>query len=111
MSCASNKLLCDYAAGDAVAGAARGVGLVVVSFGVDHNGGAAIAEQRMGAFAERHFFILELRIGLALGIDGKILHVPGVMAFGIVESVLLCLGIEIPAGGLKSLALDFGLPW
>ena len=75
---------------------------------MDHQRGAAVAEQRMGAVTESHLFILELGIGLALSIDGKVLHIPGVVAIGIVESVLLALGIEMPAGGLEVGAIALG---
>lgn len=44
-------LLCDYAAGYAVAGVAGGIGLHVVGFGVDDDCGAAVAEERVRAIA------------------------------------------------------------
>ena len=75
---------------------------------MDDDRSASVAEQRMGAFAKSHFFILELGIGLALSIDGKVLHIAGVVAIGIVESVLLALGIEMPSGGLEVGAIALG---
>ena len=41
----------NYAAGDAVAGIPRGIGLLVVSFRVDYERRAAIAEERMAVGA------------------------------------------------------------
>jgi len=94
-------LLCDYAAGDAVAGSAGGIGLHVVGFGVDDDCGTAIAEERVGSFAESYVGVLKFRIGLAFSVDGKVLHVAGVVAFGIVESMLFAFGIEMAAGRLE----------
>src|SRR5580658_1851734 len=76
------ELLCDFSAGYAVAGVARGIGFVIVGFGVDDDRGAAVAEQRVGAIAEGYVVVLELQIGFAVRVDREILHVTGVMAFG-----------------------------
>jgi hypothetical protein len=95
-------LLCDRAAGDAVAGVAGGIGLHVVGFGVDDDAGAAVAEQGMaiGAFVG-DVFVHEAEFGLAFGVDGEVVHVAGVMAFGILQSVLFGVGIEVRAGGFE----------
>ena len=45
------KLLCDYAAGDAVAGIACGVGLLVVGFRMDNDRCASVAVERMAVAA------------------------------------------------------------
>ena len=94
----STDLFCDYAAGDAVAGVAGGIGLQVVGFGVDHDRGAAVAEQRVRAFAEGYVFILQFCVSFALRVYGEVLHVAGVMAFGILQAVLLAVRIEMRAG-------------
>jgi len=109
MSCALRELLCDNAAGDAVAGVAGRIGLVVVGFGVDYDGGAAVAEQRMRAVAEGYVVVLELRAGVAFLIDGEVLHVAGVVAIGIVESVLPGFGVEVRAGGFEVRGIALGV--
>jgi len=102
-------LLCDYAAGDAISGSAGGVGLVIVGFGVDNDGGAAVAEERMGVGAEGYIFVLEFGVGFAFGVDGKIFHVAGVVAFGIIESVLFGVGIEMRTGGFEIRGIALGI--
>ncbi len=104
----SAVLLRDHAAGNAVARVAGGIGLVVVGFGVDDDCGAPVAEQRMRAVAESHVVVLQFRIGLAFRVDGKVLHVPGVVAFGILEPVLLGFGIEMRASRFKIGAIALG---
>src|ERR1700678_4030311 len=100
-------LLGNYAAGDAVAGVAGGIGLHVVGFGVDHDRSAAIAEQRVGAVGESYIFILKGGVGFAAGVHGQVEHVAGVMAFGILEAVFLALRIEMRAGGFEVGAVTF----
>jgi hypothetical protein len=103
------RLFCDYAAGDAVAGVAGGIGLHVVRFGVDDEGGAAVAEQRVGAVGEGDVGILERNIGFTGCADGEVLHVCGVMAFGIVEAVFFAVGIEMRAGGFEIRSIALGI--
>ena len=91
-------LLCDYAAGYAVAGVAGGIGLHIIGFGVDDDGGAAVAEERVGAFAEGYVFVLQGYIGLAVRIGSEVAHVAGVVAFRIFEAVLPGFGIEMRTG-------------
>src|SRR5580698_2903335 len=94
-------LLCDHAAGYAVAGVAGGIGLHVVGFGVDDDRGPAVAEERVRALAESYVFILKSSVGFTFHVDGEVLHVTGVVAIGIIEAVLLSVGIEMRAGGLE----------
>src|ERR1700692_4328964 len=44
----------------------------------------------------------------AIGFDGEVPHVAGVVAGGIVETVLLALGIEVSTGGFEVGAFAFG---
>ena len=88
-------------AGDAVAGASGGIGLHVVSFGVDDDGRASVGEQRMRSITEGHVFVLYTRARFSLRIDGKVQHVAGVVAFRILESVLFAVGIEVRARRLE----------
>src|SRR5580700_7770283 len=95
-SAATFELLGDYAAGDAIAGVAGGIGLHVIGFGVDDNRRAAVAEQRVAiGTLEGNVFVHEADLGPAFGVDRKILHVAGVVAFGIIESVFFVFGIEM----------------
>jgi|SRR5215831_7534059 len=55
----------------------------------------------MGAVLERGIGVFQLGSRLAIGADGEVLHITGVMAVGIVEAVLLALGIEVAAGGFE----------
>jgi hypothetical protein len=90
-------LLCDHAAGYAISGVAGRIGLVVVTFGVDDDRSAAVAEKRVSAFAESYVFVFHFQIGFAFGVYGEVVHVAGVMAFGILQAVLLGFGIEMRA--------------
>ena len=102
-------LLRDYAAGYAVAGVAGGIGLHVVGFGVNDDCGAAVAEERVGAVAESYVFVIEFRGSFAFGVDGEVQHVAGVMAFGILQAVLLGVGIEMRAGGFEVGGIALGI--
>src|SRR5271170_4182560 len=103
------SLLCDYAAGYAVAGVAGGIGLHVVGFCVDDDRRAAVAEERVRAVAQGYVGVLEGSIGFAVGADGQVQHVAGVMAFGVLQSVLLAVGIEVRACGFKIGSIALGV--
>src|ERR1700676_2854674 len=102
-------LLRDCAAGDAISGSSGWIGLVIVCLGVDDDCGASVAEERVRVGAESDVLVLDLRIGFALGVDGEVFHVAGVMAFGIVESVLFGFGIEVRTGGFEIRRIAFGI--
>ena len=105
----SGFLLCDHAAGDAVAGVARGIGLHVVGFGVNDDRGAAVAEQRVGAVAEGDVFIFQRHVCVAFHVDDDVFHVAGVVAFGTLQSVLLAVGIEMRAGRFEIGSVALGV--
>lgn len=94
-------LLRYYTAGDAVAGVSGGIGLHVVSFGVDDDCGAAVGEERVGAVGEGYVFALDARVRFSFRIDGEVQHVAGVVAFGIFKSMLFAIGIEVRTGRLE----------
>ena len=103
---ATHELLRDYAAGDAVPGVAGGIRLVVVGFGVDDYRRTAVAEQRVGAVAQCYIVVQHLySIDSALSIDREIAHITSVVAFGIIESVLLTFRIEMWTGGFEVWAI------
>jgi hypothetical protein len=101
------ELLRYYAAGDAVAGVSGGIGLHVVSFGVDDDCGAPVGEERMRPFAEGHVFVLDTRVRFSLRTNGEVQHIAGVMAFRILESMLFAVGIEVRAGRLEIRSIAF----
>src|SRR5579883_1953077 len=92
---AESKLLGDDAASDAVARVARWIGLHVVRLGVDHQRRAAVGEDRIRAGSHIDVGVLHGDLRGALGADGEIGHVAGVVAFGILHTVLLAGGIEV----------------
>ncbi len=68
---------------------------------MDDDRSTAVGEKRVRVAAKVYVLVLELRVGFAFGVDGEIFNIAGVMAFGIVESVLFPIGIEVRAGGFK----------
>src|SRR6266852_2033403 len=103
----AQRLLLNHAAGDAVAGVACRVGLLVVSIGVHYECCAAVAEERMAVLAERHVFIFGFEMRFAVSADREIGIVAVVVAFGILQSMLLAIGIEMGPADLKSGASHF----
>jgi hypothetical protein len=103
----------DDAAGDAISGVARGVGLHVIGLFVDDDGGASVGEdavRRGGVEGE----IVDLKGGLAdvAFADLDVLRqVAGVVTQGVKGAVLLVLRIEVAARGLEvgSIAEGFGV--
>ena len=103
----------DDAAGDAISGVARGIGLHVVGLFVDDDGGASVGEdavRRGGVEGE----IVDLERGLAdvAFADFDVLRqVAGVVAQRVEGAVLLVLRIEVAARGLEvgSVAEGFGV--
>ena len=94
-------LLRDCAAGDAISGSSGWIGLVIVCLGVDDDCGASVAEERVRVGAESDVLVLDLRIGFAFRVDGEVRHVSGMVAFGIFQTVLFPIRIEMRAGGFE----------
>jgi len=103
------ELFGDHAAGDAIAGVAGGIGLHIIGFGVNDDGGATVAEEGMGAVGKGDVFVVHAEFGFAFRIDGKVEHVAGVVAFGIVQAVFLAVGIEVRAGGFEVWSIALGI--
>ena len=93
----SCTLLRDHSARDPISRIPRRISFHVVRFGMDHNRGSPIAEQRVAAFPKRHVLVFEAALYLAFRSDCEIVHVAGVMAFGIFQAVLLVLRIKVRA--------------
>lgn len=94
-------LLCDYATGYAVAGVSRRIGFLVIGFGVDYKRCASVAEYGVAALAPGHVFIFPLEMRFAVRVNREVGIVSGVVAFGIFQSMLFAIGIEMRACGLK----------
>ncbi len=62
----------------------------------------------MGAVLECNIVIFEIGARFAIGADGEVFHIAGVVALGIIETVLLAVGIEVPAGGFEVGAFALG---
>src|SRR6478609_8312732 len=91
----------DHAAGDAIAGVASRVGLVIVGLGVDHERRAVVVEQRVRlALLQRNRRVDDLDRKLAALRHIKVRHVAG-MALAGQDAVLVVARIEMRAGGLE----------
>src|ERR1700756_1748127 len=77
----------DHPTSNAVPRVSCGIGLIVVGLRVHHDR-RTVGQQRMRAVLERDIGILQLSLRLAVGSYREILHVAGMMSFGIVESML-----------------------
>src|SRR5437868_298868 len=95
------SLLRNHPASNAIAGVARRIGLHIIGFGVDHERSATIAEQRMAVAAECDVSIVDGCLRGAIAADSEVLHVAGMVAVGTFEAMLLVIGIEMRARGLK----------
>lgn len=76
---------------------------------MDYDGGAAVAKERVGITAEGYICVLEFGVGFAFCVNGKVFHVAGVVAFGIIESVLLAVRIEMGASGFEIRGIALGI--
>ena len=76
---------------------------------MDYDGGATVAEERVGVGAEGYIFVVEFGLGLAVCADGKVFHVTGVVAFRVIEPVLLAFGIEMRTGGFEIRGIALGV--
>ena len=89
------SLFLDNAARDTWAGIARGIRLHVVGLAMHHEGGSAIAEQRMRVVPEIDAPVGDGRSGAALGIRGEVQHVARVMTLRVFEPMFLAIRIEV----------------
>jgi hypothetical protein len=88
-------LLGNGAAGDPVTGVAGWVGLLVVRFRMDYDRRAAVAEERMAVISESDVFVLGTEFRFAIGANGEIGVIAGVVTFRILQTMLLSVGIEM----------------
>jgi len=102
-----SDLLRYNAAGDAVTGVSGGIGLHVVSFGMDDDCGTSVGEERVRTLGEGHVFVLDGGVRFSFRIDGEVQHIAGVVAFRTLESMLFAVGIEVRAGRLEIGSIAF----
>ena len=75
---------------------------------MDYDRGASVAEKRVGAVFESDIIVFETDGRFAIGAHGEVFHVASVVAVGIIETVLLAIGIEMSAGRFEVGALALG---
>ena len=91
----SAHLFINYAAGDTGSGVAGWVGLQIVGFFVNDEG---VAEYGVVVVVHVYARVCDGLFRFAFGVDGEVGHVAGVRAVGIVEAMLLAVGIEMALG-------------
>ncbi len=95
------KLFRNHAAGDAVSGVARGIGLLVVGLGVDNERCTAITEYRVAVVAPVDILIKNMEMRFAVRTRGEVGVVAGVVALRILQSMFLSVRIEMRPGRLE----------
>jgi len=68
---------------------------------VDHDRGAAIAEERVSVGAEVYVFIREPDFSFSVGANREVRHIARMVAIGTVKAVLFAVWIKVRACGLK----------
>lgn len=101
-------LLLDHSASDPVPGVPRWIRPHVIGLGVNNDGSASIAEERMAVAAEIHVLIEQIDRCFALGVDREIVHVAGMMPVGILQPMLLAVGIKVRPGRFEVWPLALG---
>src|SRR5215813_3957278 len=89
------RSLCDRTAGDAVSRVSRRICLHVVRFGMNYEGCSTIAENRVTVTSQIGVRISHCGSCGSICLHRKVRHVTRVRPFGVVESVLLSLWIEM----------------
>jgi hypothetical protein len=97
----------DHAAGDSGPCISRGIALHIVGHGVDYDGRAAVAEDRMRIIAHGYAGRDDRSHQSPLRPHSDVRHVTGVRALRILQTVMLHVRIEVAAGRCerRSLAL------
>jgi len=93
-------LLLDRAAGDAIAGVARGVGHEIVGLGMDDQRRSAVVEERIGAVPEGDAVGEESRPGVAVLAHREIHQIAevGMGILCVVDAVMSARRVEVAAG-------------
>ena len=97
----------NHATRDALTRIARGICLHVVRFGMNHQCGAAITEEGIRIAAQVYVWIGNRGLRRAVRRDRDVLHVTGVMAFRVLQAMLLPLWIKVWACGLEVRRIAF----
>jgi hypothetical protein len=95
------RLFRDDAAGDTVPSVSCRVGLHIIRFGVNHQCRAAIAEQGVAVVAQGYILVYDLHVSSAFGVYREVVHVAGMVAFGILQAMLLSIRIEMRSRRLE----------
>lgn len=76
---------------------------------MDHESSSTVTEDGMRVVAPGDVLIFALEVGFAVGCDAEIGPVPCVMTFGILEAMLLAIGIEVWSCGFEIGRLALGI--
>ncbi len=93
--CLREELFRDHTASDAVARISRWIGLLVIGFGMHHNGRAPVAEEGMAVAAKIDVLVFNLEMRFAVCACSEVGVVAGVVAFRIFQAMFLSIGIEM----------------
>jgi hypothetical protein len=105
----AGALLCNHAAGNPVARISSGVGLHVIGFCVNDDGGSAIAEKRMAVVAKGYILVREAELGFTVGSHVEVEHVTGMVTLGILQAMLFPVWIEMWTGGFEVWWITLGV--
>jgi hypothetical protein len=76
---------------------------------VDDDRGASVSEERVRPLGEGHIVVFDARVCFSFHIHGEVQHVAGMVAFRVLESVFLAVGIEVRAGRLEIGSVALGV--
>jgi hypothetical protein len=106
---AIRELFRDDTTGYTITSIPRRITLQVVGLSVNHQGRSAVAERGVAVRAQIHAFVHDHQIRFPLGIHGEIVHVTGVGTVGILEAVLLAVGVEMGASRFEIRRFALGI--
>ena len=89
------KLFRDHGASDSIASISGWVGLLVIGFSVNDERSSSVAEEGMAVASEIYVFVFPLEVSFAVCADREVWIVPRVVAFGILQPMLLAIRIEM----------------
>jgi len=101
------SLLRDHPASNAVPGVARRICLHVVGFGVNHQRRSTVTEERVAVRAEIDVFDRSPEMRVTLRVGGEVIQIAGVMAFRILQAMLLVVRIEVWSRRLEIRSITF----
>lgn len=92
------RLLRNRAAGDAISGVSRGIGLQVVRFGMNDQSRSSITENGTAVVTEINVQIRQRSFRRTVVLHGEIQHIARMWPVRVLQAMLFAFGIEMPAG-------------